>query len=691
MAATDWLSNPQAGVVRTVRPGQITMARLVEEILTSEAGGIAFLEAGTGTGKSFAYLIPALLSNKRVVISTAKKTLQTQLIEKDLPFLTSKIKPTTYALLKGKNNYACMLRFKELITTDAYKQLPQYERNTIEEWIEQSAVNDLSELTPPFTLENLIRVAECVRKSCPYAENGCGYIAARDAALNAQIVVVNHALLAYDLSVGGGKILGKYDALVIDEAHQAPKYFREAVSLKLHHKHPEMLRRLFNGTEYEPHEILDHIYNTIFTKVPEKNDKLNLTPELIQVFEDLHEELDRIYDRLAAKGLLNEDDAAETTDSIIATARAKLKAGAVLIEKCRKLVKIVLGKHVIRNEEGDIIDGDETDYLCYVEKRGRGEVPEIVVTPIEIGPIIAPALIGIKRVVITSATLATANGMDYMAREYGLHASQITIKTTLPSPFDYKSRSTAYISPTAPDPSSRGDEYYAALSSEIHELLVASRGGAFVLCASYDDMNNLADGCRELLRQEPKNGTTPYIIATQTSSPESMLEWFRKTPRGALFAVKTFWEGVDQPGLGLRLVIIPRLPFPNVSDVVLRARKEAVVERLIEQGYEQGRAQIQTWEDFDLQEAIMDLKQGAGRLIRTETDMGVVALLDKRAYGNTKKYSSKVRNALPMPTTYEKNKVLRFLTMLADKVTPENTTSSTIVPIVKKRDYPNAL
>lgn len=671
MASVEWLDNTAAGIARSVRPGQVTMTRLVEETFTSEQGGIAFLEAGTGTGKSFAYLIPAILSGKRVIISTAKKALQNQLVDKDLPFLCGKIKQVPFALLKGKNNYACMLRFKELSGTDAYKHLPQYERNTVEAWMEQSEFNDLSELNPPFTLDNQVRVTECVRKSCPHAENACGYVDARDKALSSQIVVVNHALLAYDLSVGGGKILGKYDALVIDEAHQAPKFFREAFSLKLHHKHPEAIRRLFDGTEFEPHEILNGIYDALFTSVPAKNDPLVLTPALQQIFEDLHGELDRVHGKLSAKGLLDEDDPVDTTGGVAAAARAKLKAGATLIDKSRKLAKIVLGKHVVRDEEGEVIAGDDTDYLCYVEKRGRGEVPEIVVTPVEVGPLIAPALLGVGRVIVTSATLATANGMDYMAREYGLNSSQIRVKQVLPSPFDYKSRSTAYISPTAPDPTGRGDDYFAAMSAEIHELLVASRGGAFVLCASYDDMNNLADGCRDLLRQGPKGAASPYIIATQAGAPEATLEWFRKTPRGALFAVKTFWEGVDLPGLGLRLVVIPRLPFPNAGDVVLRARKALVVERLTDQGYEQNRAQIQTWDAFDFQEAIMDLKQGAGRLIRSESDMGVVALLDKRAYGTTKGYSGKVRAALPMPTTSDKARVLLFLGTLANSVTPD--------------------
>lgn len=673
MAAADWLNNTEAGIARSVRPGQVNMTRLVEETLMSEEGGIAFLEAGTGTGKSFAYLIPAILSGKRVVISTAKKTLQNQLVEKDLPFLCGKIKSVPFALLKGKNNYACALRAHELAATDTYKHLPVFERDAFEAWMENSVYGDLSELIPPFTLENFVRVSECVRKSCPHAENACGYIAAREKAIKAKILVVNHALLAYDLSVGGGKILGEYDALVIDEAHQAPAYFREAFSLKMHHKHPEVLRRMFDGTEFEPHPMLDAVYNAIFTTVPPISAPIKLTESLAQMFADLSGELERVHGKLSAKGLFSDDDAEPeggVNGGVAAATRAKLKAGAALVAKTRKLAQIILGRHVQRDEEGEVIGGDETRYLCYVDKRGRGEVPDIVVTPVEVGPLVAPALIGAKRVVVTSATLTTANGMEYMAREYGLHASQLTAKAVLASPFDYKGRSTAYISATSPDPSGRGDDYYAAMAQEVHELLVASRGGAFVLCASYEDMNNLADGCRDLLRQAPRGTTSPYIIGTQAGAPEATLEWFRKTPRAALFAVKTFWEGVDLPGLGLRQVIIPRLPFPNAGDIVLRARKADIIERLTDQGYEQKRAEIQAWDSYDFQAAIMDLKQGAGRLIRAETDMGVVAVLDKRAYANTKGYSGKVRAALPMPSTYDKARVLAFLGVLADKVVP---------------------
>lgn len=666
MKASDWLNDTRHGIARSIRPGQVAMASLVEGIL--ENGGIGFLEAGTGTGKSFAYAIPAILSGKRVVISTAKKALQNQLVEKDLPFLTEKIQRAPFSLLKGKSNYACQLRFDELQQTDGFQHLPVFEQSRFADWMRTSERHDLAEYTPFFPLESGVRISECVRKSCP-ASTRCGYVRTRDRAMDARVLVVNHALLAYDLSVGGGKILGPYDALVIDEGHQAPKYFREAFSLRLNHKHPDAIHRLFDETEFAPHPLLDRVYNAIFTSITPRTERLQLSDALRTYFGDLYTELDKSYLKLKAKGLLDDEEDGDSKESAsaVAAARAKLKAGASLIAKSRKLAQIVLGTHVLRDTDGSIIEGDDTEYLCYVDKRARGDVPEIVVTPVEVGPLVAPSLVKLNRVVVTSATLATATGMNYMLREYGLASSQVPVKQVLASPFNYAACSTAYVSGSGPDPTKRDDSYYAAIAAEVHELLVASKGGAFVLCTSYEDMERLHDGCRELLRNLPKGAAAPYLGAVQNSNVEALLDWFKTTPRAVLFAVKTFWEGVDVPGLGLRLVVIPRLPFPNAGDIILQTRQERIAERLVESaGYEERRASMVAWDELSFQEAIMDLKQGAGRLIRAEGDMGVVAILDNRAFGTKKGYSGKVRASLPMGVTTDKAKVLAFLAGVAN-------------------------
>lgn len=334
----------------------------------------------------------------------------------------------------------------------------------------------------------------------------------------------------------------------------------------------------------------------------------------------------------------------------------------MMLGKVRSLCEIVLDLPQSAATGGD--GEDETpkappsEWVKYVEKRNKDEV-QLVVTPLEVGPLVAPSLLSLGGVVVTSATLATANGMDYMAREYGLSSKQIRHKATHPSPFDYANQSALYVSSTAPDPGTRNADYYMRMCAEVHELLEASRGGAFVLCASTDDMLELHDGIYRMTK-----GRMSYRLGKQTSaSPESTVQWFLSDPTSVLVGLKTYWEGVDIPGDHLRLVVIPRLPFPNFGDVVLRARKKAYVNQLLENNADmtEQTASVRAWDAYDFQEAIMDLKQGGGRLIRTETDRGIVAILDRRAYRREKNYSHKVRAALPHPETYDKALVLQIL------------------------------
>jgi ATP-dependent DNA helicase DinG len=668
MASVDWLNDPAKGVARTVRQPQVSMAQIVEAVLTTDIDPekgkplIAFIEASTGVGKSFAYSIPAILSGKRVVISTAKKALQRQLIEKDLPFLVQKLGANvSFQLLKGKNNYACGLRVDEL---DDHDHLSSTDVETFREWFRTSTAGDLSERTHPRHLEILTHVQECVRKSCDKA-SVCGYVQARNQAMEAKILVVNHALLATDLAMGGGKVLGPYDALIIDEGHQAGKYFRDAFTLRMHHKHPEALKRIFGRTEFDRSELLEPMYDRLFKALPPRSEVLKLDDNLRRIFLDLYDLLNQIRKLLKARNILVDEGSEpeeDASDSIVARALSKLRAGAQLVDKTCRLIEIVVGSHAQRDAEGNVEAGDPTEYVCCVEQRGQ-ELPEVFATPIECGPLVAPALLGIKRVVVTSATLATANGMEYAAREFGLSTRQIAVQQVLPSPFNYPNLATAYIPDKMPDPSAaaRTDDYYDKLVTEMHSLLVASQGGALVLCTSYKDMKQFYDVLRE------KYAPLPYNIGYQQGPPEPLLDWFKRTPRAVLFAVKTFWEGVDVPGLGLRLVIVPKLPFPPFGDPVLQARKKLVGDRMLEAGYDPKRIGAETWMAFDFEEAMMDLKQGVGRLIRSETDMGVVAILDQRVYGKTKGYSPKIRKLLPMPITDQKAGVVNFLSVLGKR------------------------
>ncbi len=205
-------------------------------------------------------------------------------------------------------------------------------------------------------------------------------------------------------------------------------------------------------------------------------------------------------------------------------------------------------------------------------------------------------------------------------------------------------------------------EYCERQAAAIHELLAASKGGAFVLCASYEDLN----GMYEFVARQ-HNRTNEYAVRRQLSAStiDSDIEWFKSTPRAVLFGAKSLWEGVDVPGLSLRLVIIPRLPFPNWGDVILSSRKKKYVDGRVAGGVNDRQASIESFNEFDLQEMFKDVKQGGGRLIRSEGDWGVVAILDPRACGTSKNYSGKVRACLPMPPSYDKNLALQFLRILA--------------------------
>ena len=605
----------------------------------------------TVTHNSFAYGLPAALSDKRVVISTAKKALQAQLVDFDLPHVARVVRARPYAVLKGKGNYACHLRWSEFATSAAAADVPPADLAAFEDWLHASEDADMAgAVDRPWV--HYARVQECVRKHCAFNEQ-CGYVRSRERATTAQVLVVNHALLATDLAIGGGKVLGPYDVLIIDEGHQAPKYFRDAFSLRLTSRQPEILARLLRGTDLDSRDLLGHLYTAIFAEMPRRSEAFYLTRKLEPLFEQLDHHVASSMKVMASRGLLGDED--EDGDSLgsgvtLARARARMRTAATLVTKIRKLCDIVLG----REDAEDKARGVE--WVKYIDKAGRDDI-SLIVTPLEVGPLVAPALLGVERVVVTSATLSTLNGMAYMAREYGLADSQITHKVVLPSPFDYASRSALYVGGDTPDPTTRGAEYYDAMALRVHELLAASRGGAIVLCASTEDMNELHE------RIYRKFHPLPYKLSRQGQGlgPEENVRWFKQGYDRVFMGLKTFWEGVDIPGDHLRLVVIPRLPFPNKGDVVSAARQARYTARLLEDGVSEKSAGIRAWEAFSLQEAIMDLKQGAGRLIRTESDRGIVAILDKRAYKGTKNYSGRVRGCLPHPELDDKQMVMNIL------------------------------
>lgn len=707
-STTRWLEDPSLGVVRSVRPSQIAMAKAVAKVLwggmtdaalpagtETDADAalatvpeerrkayVSFLEGATGVGKSYAYLIPLLewaaTYKKRVVIATAQKTLQSQLFEKDLPTLLGKLGPSSrvsYALLKGKSNYACRFRMQEAEREGgAHVYLPVYDE--FKAWLDTHPTGDLEAFPGDLPFGYQVNVEECVWEKCTLMHK-CGYLAARAKAANAAVVVVNHALLALDLQFGGGKLIGPYDALVIDEAHKAPKFFRDAYSLKLTlgvtNRIEKLLDRLGKGQPAAYHAFRD-VLGELFTELSSApRGDYTPTPEQTELV-------------LAAQGYVREmrkvlgvplpatTEEVDVPDEAVADEEPGLpfeeeEHGDERTTLRREMAKKALGDLCAKLEETfNVVLSpvtEQTEYLLALEEeRGAGFRSWLALKamPIEIGPLVGPALRNIGKVVVTSATLSAGGQFGFMATEFGFDTKQLVEATQFPSSFAYNTHSALYISPTAPEYDYNNREaFYRGQTDEIMELLKASEGGAFVLCASRQDLdafyNALGPHCRAASLQ----------LMTQGRSIEQDVAVFKRTPGAVLMGLHSLWEGVDVPGLALRLVVIPRLPFPNKSDTLLQARKRLAAERLIEQGMKESEANFRQFTAFDVQVAAIHLAQGAGRLIRSESDFGVVAVLDRRLYGANKNYSTFLRRSLPHPFTDNKAAVVQFLAKIAQK------------------------
>ncbi len=647
-----WLTNTSKGLVRSARPGQLTMAKLCAQLMND--GGIGFIEAGTGTGKSIAYSLPAMYHDRRVVISTGKKTLQEQLVNKDLPAIRAALGQRPFSLMKGVQNYFCQLRMDEFMDTEVYQQIPEVERRKFLTVIETSPTGDIGGYQAGWT--HATRVTDCVRALCPHIDT-CKYVAGRNNALLTPVVVVNHSLLAQDLALGGGKIFGEYDVLVIDEGHNAPKAFREAFACTLHPRQPEYFDRWFQGTDFNFDGKLKEAYGQVFRNTQGRSGVLEVSPAMAKGFGAILALVTRSLETLNNTGM-SDENASEGDRSYLARQRAKYAGATRLLAKIKKVCEIVLD--VPR-------EGFDAGPYCASFTADKKEDPQITVTPIEIGPLVAPALLKARALIVTSATLTTGGNFGYVADEFGFSSSQLTVQQIVPSPFQYAQQSVLYVSSTAPDPTKeRGATYYEQMADEVHELLNASGGGALVLCASREDMEKLYNRLWEAY-----GGNMSYKLGMQgKDDPERLTAWFKTNPDAVLVALKTFWEGVDIPGLGLRLVVIPRIPFPNKGDVLLQARKAVYIQRKVEMGEDMERSSMDAWSKFDLNEALLDLAQGGGRLIRTETDLGVVALLDRRAQGKMKQYSGRIRKAFPHPLCETKPQVLNFLAALKKAALP---------------------
>ena len=583
------------------RPGQLQMAEAVNDAFENHHHVV--VEAGTGTGKTLAYLLPAICSGRRVVISTATKSLQEQLYQKDVPFLQKHFAPELkVAVMKGRNNFLCLTKMHALADQPVLKGMEEVDAfRQIRDWARVTETGDRAELTfLPDDSDLWSRIdarrETCTGRKCPQFEQ-CFLTAMQSRAREADLIIVNHHLFFADLALKQddfGSILPEYSAVVFDEAHEmedvASDYFGQQISnfrfeelardadnaMRLgHFGTPSLLRRTQRIREKS---------RAFFDTFPPRDGRFPFTRSEREAFLEQNREA---YDSLmnALKGMETEF--------------------AALTQKPEELLRIARRSFEIRQELAFLFESNEKNFVYWFERRNKGVY--LAATPIDVSQILRERLFeAFDTVILTSATLTVGGRFEFIRQRLGLdHAKE----SALPPEFNYQEQALLYLPQRMPDVRDAG--FAAKAADEIVQLLELSQGRAFCLFTSYAQMNDLF---------ERVEGRLDFPLQLQGTAPRSvLLERFKTTPNAVLFATASFWQGVDVPGEQLSCVIVDRLPFAVPSDPIVAARVRAL--------QEEGR---NPFAEFQVPEAVLALKQGFGRLIRAKTDRGVLALLDTR-------------------------------------------------------------
>ncbi|HEV3154576.1 MAG TPA: ATP-dependent DNA helicase [Candidatus Baltobacteraceae bacterium] len=596
------------------RPGQVQMAQLIERGFLE--GMHTIVEAGTGVGKSLAYLVPVLRSGKKVVLSTGTIALQEQLFYKDIPLVTQALGvPARVTLLKGRNHYLCKQKLERLQTERLLASSRSMQQ--LWEWGARTQTGDRAELpfSPPSDeWEQLDADADdCVGEFCDHFRD-CFFFKKRDEAKFADVVVVNHALFFLDLAMGGG-LLPPYDYAVLDEAHQCERWATAALTATLSRSTiGRMLRKLHRTYSLPGHfdsEFESGVrgLESALARVPGDRYPLHANEEASPALDSLRNSLFKLENWLYA----NWHDALKRRPQNDAEA-----------ERRRDLSMRSILAHEATIERAQ--QPPETA-IAWVERGENDSRYEINSAPFDVADFLQAALFArTPSVVLTSATIANAaaeqgGAFDFLKRSLGVPEAQELIA---PSPFDYPRQARLYVAPPQLNP--KAPDFARRAAPLVEECLDRSRGRAFVLFTSYARLREVYALVRERI---------PFPIRLQGELPRThLLDWFRSTPNAVLFATGTFWEGIDVVGEQLSCVIIDRLPFPSPADPLVQARIEA-----LEASGENG------FDAYMIPSAIVRLKQGFGRLIRSKQDRGLVALLDGRAASS--RYGHTILRALP--------------------------------------------
>ena len=610
-----------------VRESQLSMARLISECIENQQSHI--IEASTGIGKSFAYLVPVFMSNKKVVISTGTKNLQDQLYFKDIPLIRKTIvNARKTALLKGRSNYCCPHRI------NLHKHQKQFQSREIaslfaalSEWSLKTVTGDINEFSAIPENDRLWFYAtsnadNCLGSDCPEFDN-CFVSKARRKAMDADIVVINHHLYFSDLTLkqeGFGEILPDADVLIFDEAHQLPDVASHFYGDQLSMRQLEYLARDLVAAE--------------LSEAPDSKEVQLPVDRLLKTAADFRLVLGQFPQKSDWSGIQHAPQIKKAVEDLLQAFSGVKEALEPLVSRGKDLASCYRRLESSEKSLQQFLKPEESQVNWY-EWNDRSF--RLMLSPLEIGEQFRQQLdlASFESVFFTSATLISQQSFKYYSDRMGLNGIK---ESSFDSPFDYQKQALLYVPDDLPDPSDR--DYAGLFGKRCCEMIKATDGYCFILFTSYRMLSWTADYLHSKI-------TNPLFIQGEYQRSE-LLHQYMKSTSGVLLGTSSFWEGIDVKGDQLRCVIIDKLPFKSPGDPVYKRRLQLVNSR-------GGNAFM----DVQVPEATISLRQGVGRLIRDVNDRGIVVLCDNRL--NTKSYGKAMIESLPpMPISRDIDEVRVF-------------------------------